>query len=421
MSLILSPRRQVFLALLISALPSVAAAECHVDPAGSDRVGDGSLSRPWATLQHGIDHADACASGGLPVLRVASGTYVGDVVITRSIAIVGESDGHPVLRGAGTGPVVSVGSGAGAPVTLWMKNARIEAGAESTSGLVADHAGLHLTRVQFYRAGSFAVMLHDVGSAADPFTIVDSSIDTDGMLYADVGLTLDRAIGLVSGLYAGDYIDHVIDILPSSHVTIRDSVIVGSPIDYADGVRISGNAEVAIEDVSIQRPSWAEDAFATWPLHNYPYAGVEISAGRDPHAAPVSVRIRGLATSGFDCGVGIHVEGTPSLEGDSRVPTIAIESSLIEGRTAALMALWTGEDAPQAIVDLGGGALGSVGENYFGAGAWSVANLTPYDIAAFGNGWAGAADMEARIWDGADSPGLGRVRTQRLVGVSSFP
>jgi hypothetical protein len=62
-------------------------------------------------------------------------------------------------------------------------------------------------------------------------------------------------------------------------------------------------------------------------------------------------------------------------------------------------------------VDLGGGALGSAGNNNFGTGPeYAVSLGGPYDVTAQGNTWgATGASIEARIHDQLDDAKLGRV------------
>ena len=78
--------------------------------------------------------------------------------------------------------------------------------------------------------------------------------------------------------------------------------------------------------------------------------------------------------------------------------------------------VWAGSLPLQyPVVDLGGGALGSVGNNDFGNGSEYAVDLGgPYDVSAKDNLWSGTA-IESRIHDPLDDPLLGHVHYEETT------
>ena len=96
---------------------------------------------------------------------------------------------------------------------------------------------------------------------------------------------------------------------------------------------------------------------------------------------------------------------------------LLVQNNTVAGNISAdVRTVWSGT-APVAypVVDLGGGTLGSVGNNDFGDGPEYAVDLGgPYDVTAFGNNWStsGAVDgglIASRIHDQVDDAQLGHV------------
>jgi pectin methylesterase-like acyl-CoA thioesterase len=81
---------------------SAMAAERYVAKTGSDG-NDGSSGSPWLTIQHAITTSDAG-----DIINVAAGTYAEDLVIDKSLTLLGELDGTTrltTIKGVLTEPV----------------------------------------------------------------------------------------------------------------------------------------------------------------------------------------------------------------------------------------------------------------------------------------------------------------------------
>jgi parallel beta-helix repeat protein len=92
----------VILGAVLLALPAGAfAGNVYVSALGSDSTGDGSLTNPYATVQHGINMASVSDT-----VCVGAGTFVGDINMRDGVSLQGAGSSVTTLTGSGTVPTV---------------------------------------------------------------------------------------------------------------------------------------------------------------------------------------------------------------------------------------------------------------------------------------------------------------------------
>ncbi len=372
----------------------------YIDPAGSDTVGDGSAAHPWRTVTAAAARIDY--SRGLPTLTIAAGTYDEKIVLHDSIVLVGAgsdkvtiknsdaNDTDYVITADGIAPSVS------GAVTVTMTGLYVNGLAAKNRGIAATQATIHLDDVNVYQPSGYGI---SIGANVVGFAIDHTTVGFQGMLYSDIGIDVGNgSSGSISHFTGGDHIDHIINIGLGCTVDISDSQLTGSPIWYADGIRIQGASKVTIRNTTIVRPPGSDPASAG-PVHNPPYAGIEVAASSNGNA---QVSVDGCTLRGFDVGIGVNLMFNQLL----------VQNNTIAGNTSAdVRTVWAGTGpAAYPVVDLGGGSLGSVGNNDFGDGSEYAVDLGgPYDVSAKNDLWSGTA-IETRIHDQLDDPQLGRVQ-----------
>jgi Protein of unknown function (DUF1565) len=372
-----------------------------ISPAGNDATGDGSALRPWKTISTAVARIDY--AHGVPTANLAAGTYDEKVLLRDSIVLQGAGSAQVTIQNSAVGEIDYVITADGSnptvagPVAVTLNGIRINGQAAKNRGIRASQAVLTVNDVNIFQPSVYSI---SIGNNIAGFLIDHTTVGFFGLLYSDVGIDVgDGSSGTISNFVAGDHIDHIINIGLGCTVSIRDTTLTGSTIYYADGIRIQGASNVTIQDTVITRPAGSEPA-STGAVHNPPYAGIEIAASSNGNSL---VRVDHVTISGFDVGIGINLWYNGAL----------VENSTISGNiTADVGTMWTGFLPLQyPVVDLGGGSLGSVGNNNFGAGPESAVSLGgPYDVAALGNTWgATGTAIEARIHDQFDDPTLGRV------------
>ena len=124
----------LFLTLLVVGVPASAyAGQLYVQVFGSDTAGDGSITNPFATVQHAVN---AAASGD--TVNVGMGTYTGNITMASGVSIRGAGQNVTTLRGTGSGSVVtatSIGADTSlAGVTITGGNRTGDGGGISLSG-----------------------------------------------------------------------------------------------------------------------------------------------------------------------------------------------------------------------------------------------------------------------------------------------
>jgi hypothetical protein len=391
----------------------------------------GSATRPWQSIQFAIDNASTTR---IPRLNVAAGDYVERLNISSAILILGE-DRDLVTLQAPTRipdtPVVIVGSwtdgmsGAGTEPELgdlsdivglsdltikgWVGTNPSAAAATHVMGIAG--VSLTLQNIAFLHPGPHGVDLVD-----SVFTIRDTTFSNAGYLHwSDLTINADDCIGTIENVFIGYNTDHMINLLGGTYA-ILDSELVGSPLRYADGIRVQSPSTLTVQNTSIIRPSDAEPFTGT--LHNPPYAGIEL-AFTPAGDSEEDVFIQDCTISGFDVGVGVNVAGARvRLQNNSFLPG---------NRRADVALLWTAGD-PSRIptVDLGGGSLGSTGGNTFSSGTetpfyainmadmyggpLSSDTIPGYTVYAQFNSWpVPAGDIPDLIYDQDDDASLGNV------------
>jgi parallel beta-helix repeat protein len=109
------------------------AANVYVAVSGSDTTGTGSLSQPYATVQHAVSQAVP-----YDVVCVGPGIFHGDVNMRAHISLKGASPTLTTLKGTGTGPVITVNSlGTGGSVHEMISGFTITGGRASSGGGIA--------------------------------------------------------------------------------------------------------------------------------------------------------------------------------------------------------------------------------------------------------------------------------------------
>jgi len=385
------------------AIPDLAVSTANlyfVSPSGNDSTGDGSAAHPWKTITASARRIDY--SLGLPTLHLAAGTYDEKVLLHDSIMLQGTGEGRVTVKNSATSDtdyVITVNGSAptvAGAVVVTITGLRVDGLAAKNRGIYANQATLKLDDVNVYQPSAYGIA---IGPNITGFVIDHTTVGFEGMLYSDVGIDVGNgSTGSISHFKGGDHIDHIINIGLGCTVDIADSQLTGSPIWYADGIRIQGASNVTIRNTTIVRPA-GSDLAASGPAHNPPYAAVEVAASSNGNRL---VTIDGCTLRGFDVGIGVNLMFNALL---------AQNNSITGNLSAEVRTVWAGSLPSQyPVVDLGGGSLGSVGKNDFGTGAEYAIDLGgPYDVSAKNNLWSGT-DIETRLRDRQESAALGRVQ-----------
>jgi len=368
-------------------IDSAALTDFHVSVNGSDSTGDGSMARPWRQIDHAL--ASIPADVRFPRLRVAAGDYARSLRVRRDLVISGAGADQVRLRSHMAGePVVGV---TGPGLSVRIEGVLLDGELNRSGGLVAREAGVRLRNVHVLHPRLCGIWLEDCPA----YQLEDCQVSTGESfpMFTDLGVNLVRSRGAVINLRAGERIDHIINIIGGA-VTIVGADLTGSPVWFADGVRIQSAADVTIRDCRIVRPPGGESVGDQ--VHNPPYAGIEVAAPRDERRRVV---IEDVRIAGFDAGVGVNLVGNAL-----RMRRVQIDSA-----HAASIRLMQGTPGPAPIIDLG--RPEDPGRNRFGRDApFAIYHEAGYDVLAYGNDWdVPAADVDRRIRDRFDDPGLGSV------------
>ena len=397
-----APPQDLAMEAIVDAAPDTAvipANTYYVSPSGNDATGDGTAAHPWKTITASALRIDYAL--GLPTLNLAAGTYDEKVVLHDSIIIHGAGSANVTIQNSNAGDTDYVITADGnAPtvagvVVVTMTGLRVDGLASKNRGIHANQAAINLDDVNVYQPSGFGI---SIGTNITGFVIDNTTVGFEGMLYSDVGIDVGNgSSGTIRHFTGGDHIDHIINIGLGCTVDISDSQLTGSPIWYADGIRIQGASNVTIRNTTILRPAGSDPASAG-PAHNPPYAAIEVAASSNGNAL---VTVDGCTMHGFDVGIGVNLMFNR---------LVAQNNSITGNLSAEVRTVWAGSMAQQyPLVDLGGGSLGSVGNNDFGPGAEYAIDLGgPYDVSAKDNLWSGT-DIETRIHDQLDNAQLGRV------------
>lgn len=401
--------------------------EYYVSIQGSNSTGNGSSSKPWRTIQYALDHA-SYAGTSIVRINLAKGIYNENIVIDEEVIIRGVGSSQEVTTW--TDPLVPTQNvsviarqiPANTPSTETVKSVyalnagtvRLEDLNIFGGGVTSEGSDFEMKNVIIYGVTGF----YGVQVKNSSFSILNSRIQTQTNNFSDYGLSIVASSGFVTKTYLGNGFDHVINILPSDethnidvynlpiplHIYITGVTIEGSPIWYADGIRIQGAANVIIRDSKITRAAGGESASAG-TSHNPPYAGIEVAGYTIYDNKVRRVEILNTQTSGFDVGIGVNIE---TLE-------LKVQGSSIQGLSYGVRTSYykyTGVSDPT--VDFGGGPLGSQGKNTFSnQPKYAYYHDTgPYDVSACYNTWQVLASQidQLRIYDKLDKSSLGRVK-----------
>jgi hypothetical protein len=390
----------------------------YVSLSGSDTAGDGSMGNPWRTIMHAVNNADY--RGDTPRIHIGPGEYVENLYLLRDVVLQGAGGGEPPLVGD-VGPITYI-TWATPPVGRGGAHIIVDSNVELHDmsfnvGRVSVVGGrFHADNVWFIRQwGLFGLQLREV----EAFTIIGAQFRTPEL--SDYGLNIINSTGEVLGGYWGTRYDHAIVLsrFPAYGlmiVNIDGVEIDGSDICYADGIRISGAPIVTISNSDIRRVRADAEAPCADPLSGTITSdGVAAGIGvqRVPTGGGVStITLRGNITEGFDVGFAFDV----------RRVRVRAENNTIAGRSYGVLA-WRWPSATNstgAVLDFGGGTLGSVGGNTFQPfGRWAFYTDEDYDIMACDNDWSVPNDQvdPDRIFDQLDDASKGRV----MWGCASEP
>jgi hypothetical protein len=404
---------------------------------GSDSTGNGSSGKPWRTIQYALDHAQAYGNSTIRI-NLAAGFYKENILIDHNVIIRGAgssltvtSSSNPLIPKQSVS-VIEHQSPANVP---WYENKTVyanDAGEVRLENLnifggmvVAEKSDFSLDHVVVYGVSGYNpdYGVFGVRIQYSSFSINNSYIKTGTNMFADLGLDIIASSGFVNNSYFGNGFDHVINIvnfppwLPSpsdynvyqlpvpNQIYITKSIVEGSSVYWADGIRISSPVNIVVQDTKITRAAGGQPANAG-PSHQYPYAGIDVNTGMV--VSDVNdmrrVEILNTQTSGFDVGIGVRFN---TLE-------LKVQGSSIQGLTYGVQSfIHSPSGTTDPTVDFGGGPLGSKGKNNFSNQPKYAYNHNnaPYPVFACYNTWNVASYQidSLRIFDKLDVPTLGRV------------
>ncbi|KAA3643820.1 MAG: DUF1565 domain-containing protein [Chloroflexi bacterium] len=381
--------------------------EYYVDVLGSDARGDGSMTNPWRTIQHALDHADY--SGPTPRINVAKGIYEEELIITRSVVLAGAGMGDGTVSTLPDTPLVPIQD-----VSVIARRRASDAQGHLIRGRIrvdisgvifmwgkvhALEAGLYLDGVRFEDVtGLYGLWLENNLA----FNISNSHFTTPFNTRADYAIDMINAMGIIEDSTFGDQFDHVINIGRLSNVALERVDINGSDIFYADGIRVQSPADVIIRHSTIRRDHASVESDTAGVGYTTPYAGVEVD-GWVRGGSITTIEISNTTISGYDVGIGIGMEGYRLLAFSNDISALTYP---------VFLRYYGYTEVPYPTIDMGGGLLGSPGLNTFrDVGPFAVNHLGPYEVYACFNEWEvppTSIDPD-RIWDQLDDGSLGRV------------
>lgn len=395
--------------------------EYYVHPEGSDAEGDGSEASPWQTLTHALAQMDLGVD--FPRLNLGPGRYVESVEVTADrfpangrrhfLAIAGTGSQDVVLAPDASDPREYVLRAVG-DFALDLGHLTVESDGK-VYGLQVDGARLDLHDAEFVKLAPFAIDLAHSSPFAIRRTRMRSWDVADYRWSSDNGVAVDSSAGVIEEFHASGYIDHIIDI-ENSDVSVRRAVLEGSPIGWADGIRAM-NSALVVEDCTIGRELFPPEPRRPQHLAD---AAIEVIFSQ-PQAQTRRVHIANNALRGWRDGLYVYASEHEVLVQGNRFESNGNAYYPSDRQFAIRLqpcAICPG--ASSAVVDLGGGPLGSAGGNSFPPDERVlVRNELPSAVSALGNDWgtADAAAVADRIHDGADDPALGRV----LTGLEAAP
>jgi hypothetical protein len=415
--------------ILSACTPAPTYTDYYVSISGSDSSGNGSQSKPWRTIQYALDHANYAGTSTVTI-NLAKGIYNENIVIKEEV----------IIRGAGSSETVSTTT---ANPLVPMQNVSVITrqipadlpSNETVKSVYANGAGtVRLENLNVFGGGvtsedsdfemenvivNGVTGFYGVQVSHSSFSILNSRIETQIGFYSDYGLSVVASSGFFTNSYVGAGFDHTINIEPWAtsdkidvynlpipiNIYITESTIEGSPIWYADGIRIQGPANVVIRDTLVFRGPEGEPAKQEYTL---PHAGIEVAGWMlSSDLADNKMRrvdIINVETYGFDVGIGLTLS----------TYEVKVEGSSINGRTYGVQTIYNEvSSASFPTVDFGGGPLGSKGKNVFSNKPQLAYNhkTGPYPVFACFNNWNVAVNSidPSRIFDKLDDSKLGRV------------
>lgn len=123
--------------MMLMVIPLCATAEqtAYVDAANTAGPWDGSQAHPYKTIASAIAQADATT------VYVAAGTYSENLVITRSLQIIGASSLSTIIDGGGNGHTIAVTGTEDTPITVSISGFTIQnAGQHGFANIACSHA-----------------------------------------------------------------------------------------------------------------------------------------------------------------------------------------------------------------------------------------------------------------------------------------
>lgn len=304
------------LALLLGAVRLTRAVTCNV-PA------------TYATIQGAVDDATC------DTIEIAAGEYMENLVIERSVALVGAGINHTIVSGNFADTVISIPASAPASTTVSIADLNIEDGDARTSGAVyggsiANRRTVTVSNVLFVNnfANSGAGLYNAVGATA----LVEDSIFV--MNWADASGDAIFNAGNVTVLRSDISGVNSNGVYTIGAATIRDSVISGNP---QGGVSAFGSSNLTLENNRItQNGAYGVSLVAlgaaplvTDIISNTIAATYQTSPDNDGRGILVNGNVqltveRSEIRDNVKSGVGI-------FSGVSARPEITIRSSLVQG------------------------------------------------------------------------------------------
>jgi hypothetical protein len=84
--------------------------EIFVDKGGNDTTGDGTMGKPYLTVQKAIDVVEAADSGTTTLIVIGAGTYAENITVKEAMSFVGDAKSRTIIQGLATFDTLTTGA-----------------------------------------------------------------------------------------------------------------------------------------------------------------------------------------------------------------------------------------------------------------------------------------------------------------------